>query len=206
MSLARILMFSVYLTVQASLLCMFLWVLWRALKQIVVRHPLDNIPGPPPQSYLWGTFCFRPSDGYLVFIRGLISAGNFKQIFNPQSWAFHQSLVDQYGGVVKIYGAFSVRKLQRNITDRWVRDYRTFNFMFLTPNLYIISSWRTNMSSKRQTGSFSVFLSIFMHLNLSYSWHSCRSNRMMFGMGLFGTLGRSSASWVLYQSLIILWH
>lgn len=53
-----------------------------------------------------------------MFIRGLISAGNFKQIFNPQSWAFHQSLVDQYGGVVKIYGAFSVRKLQRNITDR----------------------------------------------------------------------------------------
>jgi len=48
---------------------------------------------------------------------GLFSAGNFKQIFNPQSWAFHQSLVDRYGGVAKIYGVFGVSKLHYNITS-----------------------------------------------------------------------------------------
>ena len=110
-------MFSVYLAVQASLFYIFLWVLWGALKQFVVRHPLDDIPGPPPQSYLWGKFCFRPSGGHLVFIRGLVLAGNFKQMFNPQSWAFHQNLVDQYGGIAKIYGTFAVSKLHYNIAN-----------------------------------------------------------------------------------------
>jgi cytochrome P450 len=125
-------MSSVYLTVQASLLCIFLWVLWRALKQIVVKHPLDDIPGPPPQSYLWG---------------------NFKQIFNPQSWAFHQSLVDQYGGVAKIYGTFADIQL-------YVSDSKALHHILVKDQ------------------------SIFEETN----WF-IQSNRMMFGMGLFATLG-----------------
>jgi len=39
----------------ATLLSTLSWVLWKILQQIAVKkHPFDNIPGPPPQSYLWG--------------------------------------------------------------------------------------------------------------------------------------------------------
>jgi len=101
-------MFDVYLILHASLLLTFSWALWKIVKPVVVKHSLDNIPGPRPQSYLWGPF-----DLNLALIDMLCSlvdysAGNFKQVFNPQSWAFHQNLVDHYGGVAKTYGAFGV--------------------------------------------------------------------------------------------------
>ena len=46
-------MFPVYPIFHAVLLS---WILWKILKQIVAKHPLDDILGPPPQSYLWGPF------------------------------------------------------------------------------------------------------------------------------------------------------
>ena len=32
----------------------FVWVFWTFLKPIVVKHPLDNIPGPPSPSFYTG--------------------------------------------------------------------------------------------------------------------------------------------------------
>jgi hypothetical protein len=98
-------MLDVYLIFRASLLCTFSWVLWKVVTQFVVKHPLDEIPGPPPQSYLWGPF---DSDFASIDLLTNCITGNFKQVFNTQSWAFHQNLVDQYGGVAKIRGAFGV--------------------------------------------------------------------------------------------------
>ena len=94
-----------------SLLCTLCCALQQILKRIYSKNPLDNIPGPPPESYLWGPF-----DSDLELIEMLVSlagyvAGNFKQIFNPQSWAFHRNLVDHYGGVAKIYGTFGVSRI-----------------------------------------------------------------------------------------------
>jgi hypothetical protein len=47
-------MFPLYFMFHAALLSTLSWVLWKILQQIAVKHPFDDIPGPPPQSYLWG--------------------------------------------------------------------------------------------------------------------------------------------------------
>jgi hypothetical protein len=40
---------------QTALLSFFVvWVCWTFLKPIVVKHPLDNIPGPPSPSFFMG--------------------------------------------------------------------------------------------------------------------------------------------------------
>jgi len=37
-----------------SLLLAGLWVLWKAFRWFVIGSPLDNIPGPAPDSYVTG--------------------------------------------------------------------------------------------------------------------------------------------------------
>jgi hypothetical protein len=39
-----------------SLLCTLSWAFWKIVARIYSKHPLDNIPGPLPESYLWGPF------------------------------------------------------------------------------------------------------------------------------------------------------
>ena len=40
--------------VQGVIICSATWVLWKFFRQWVVKSPLDNIPGPPPKSFLYG--------------------------------------------------------------------------------------------------------------------------------------------------------
>ncbi|KIM86533.1 hypothetical protein PILCRDRAFT_64609 [Piloderma croceum F 1598] len=68
----------------------FVWVFWTFLKLIVVKHPLDNIPGPPSPSFF---------------------TGNFGQMFNPQGWEFHRRLVDTFGGISKVQGLLGDKQL-----------------------------------------------------------------------------------------------
>ncbi|KIJ63129.1 hypothetical protein HYDPIDRAFT_113701 [Hydnomerulius pinastri MD-312] len=63
------------------------YLLWRIY---LMRNPMDNIPGPPRQSW-W--------------------LGNLGQVFHPYGLDFHQMLADQYGPVVKFYGIFGRRQL-----------------------------------------------------------------------------------------------
>ena len=42
------------LLLQAFVICAVSWVLWKYFRQVVVKSPLDNIPGPPSQSFLYG--------------------------------------------------------------------------------------------------------------------------------------------------------
>ena len=44
------------LLLQGLAVCVALWVLWKYFRQIVVKSPLDNIPGPPTGSLLYGKF------------------------------------------------------------------------------------------------------------------------------------------------------
>ncbi|KAM5543449.1 hypothetical protein V8D89_002700 [Ganoderma adspersum] len=68
----------------AVLICGATWFLWKVLRQLAVKTPLDNLPGPPSASFL---------------------LGNLKQIYNKQGWAFHRQL-EQYGPVSVLHGKF----------------------------------------------------------------------------------------------------
>lgn len=39
---------------QAALICGFSWLLWKYFRQVFIKSPLDNIPGPPRESFLFG--------------------------------------------------------------------------------------------------------------------------------------------------------
>ncbi|KIY67079.1 cytochrome P450 [Cylindrobasidium torrendii FP15055 ss-10] len=53
-------------------------------------RPFAHIPGPPAQSWFMG---------------------NLSQVFTPKGLPFHQHLVDEYGGMVKIHGFFGDEQL-----------------------------------------------------------------------------------------------
>ncbi|KAI5889790.1 cytochrome P450 [Schizophyllum commune H4-8] len=65
-------------------------VLWRVLSRYLLRSSLDNIPGPPPESIL---------------------SGNFRQMFSPTAWAFHDKLANEYGPVVRTTGLLGEKQL-----------------------------------------------------------------------------------------------
>ncbi|KAK7047153.1 hypothetical protein VNI00_006819 [Paramarasmius palmivorus] len=64
----------------------FIWI----ARPLIFTSPLANIPGPPSQSWF---------------------KGNLAQLFNAKGLPFHQSLVDDYGGMVKVYGFFGDEQL-----------------------------------------------------------------------------------------------
>ncbi|TFK40020.1 cytochrome P450 [Crucibulum laeve] len=68
----------------------FLWSSWRIVRHFLFQTDLDNIPGPPSQSFL---------------------TGNFKRVFNPNAWSFHQEIAEKYGSVVKIKAMFGENQL-----------------------------------------------------------------------------------------------
>ncbi|KAF9043392.1 cytochrome P450 [Panaeolus papilionaceus] len=56
---------------------------WKILRRILVKSPLDDIPGPPPASR----------------VKGVIP-----QIFDANGWDFHRKIWETYGGVTKLHG------------------------------------------------------------------------------------------------------
>ncbi len=48
------------LLAQAALICGTSWVLWKFVRQYVVKTALDNLPGPPSSSFLYGE-CYLPA-------------------------------------------------------------------------------------------------------------------------------------------------
>ncbi|KAI0359965.1 cytochrome P450 [Trametes cingulata] len=68
------------LTVLAAL---SLYVVWRLLRIYTRRSPLDNVPGPPSSSILWG---------------------HTPELFNHHNWDFVGNLVETYGPVCAVHG------------------------------------------------------------------------------------------------------
>lgn len=60
------------------------------IRRLVLAHPLDKIPGPPPRSLI---------------------AGHFPEIFASDGWEFHRSLAKNYGRVSKLFGLLRQRIL-----------------------------------------------------------------------------------------------
>ncbi|EIW54984.1 cytochrome P450 [Trametes versicolor FP-101664 SS1] len=70
---------------QSVLICTVTYSLWRYFRQAFVKSPLDNIPGPPSPSWM---------------------TGNLPQMFNRQGMPFYHDLIDKYGPVVRLHGAY----------------------------------------------------------------------------------------------------
>ncbi|OCH94337.1 cytochrome P450 [Obba rivulosa] len=75
---------------QSFLICGTSWILWRFFRQIIVKSPLDNVPGPEPVSF-W--------------------KGNLPQVYDRRGWGFYEKLGYTYGQVVKLYGMFGHKML-----------------------------------------------------------------------------------------------
>ncbi|TFK26011.1 cytochrome P450 [Coprinopsis marcescibilis] len=57
------------------------WLLWRVLRIMLIRNPLDNVPGPKASSYI---------------------GGSIADVFNPNAWAYHENLEKNYTGIARI--------------------------------------------------------------------------------------------------------
>ncbi|EIW61050.1 cytochrome P450 [Trametes versicolor FP-101664 SS1] len=64
--------------------------LWLIFKRYLTKSPLDNLPGPPPTSFLFG---------------------NLPDISHRQSWREWEFIVDAYGPVTKLQGLLGLRVL-----------------------------------------------------------------------------------------------
>ncbi|KAI0327588.1 cytochrome P450 [Cubamyces sp. BRFM 1775] len=76
-------MFTILL--ESALICAVTWTLWSYFRQMCVKSPLDNIPGPPSPSWM---------------------TGNLPQMFNRQGIPFYHDLIEKYGPVVRLHGAY----------------------------------------------------------------------------------------------------
>ncbi|KAI0718740.1 cytochrome P450 [Cerioporus squamosus] len=74
---------------QAALICGSSWLLWKVLRRYTPNSTLDNLPGPPSPSFLYG---------------------NLHQLYDKQGWDFHRELGEKYGPAVLLHGKFG-RKL-----------------------------------------------------------------------------------------------
>ncbi|PIL23231.1 cytochrome P450 [Ganoderma sinense ZZ0214-1] len=74
---------------QGAVICSVTWFLWKYFRQVFVKSPLDNLPGPPAESFLYG---------------------NLRQILDKNGWDFLKTL-ESYDGVAKLHGPLGHRML-----------------------------------------------------------------------------------------------
>ncbi|OBZ67845.1 Docosahexaenoic acid omega-hydroxylase CYP4F3 [Grifola frondosa] len=75
---------------QGVFICCVSWILWKYFPRIIGKSALDNIPGPPRQSF-W--------------------KGNIDQLFGRHAWGYTQGLSEKYGSVVKLHSIFGQKLL-----------------------------------------------------------------------------------------------
>ncbi|KAF9448806.1 cytochrome P450 [Macrolepiota fuliginosa MF-IS2] len=73
-------------------ICTFLITLaiWRLLRRFIIKSAFDNLPGPPSRSWLFG---------------------NIPQLFTPNGWNFHHSILKRYGRAIKLRGVLGEQLL-----------------------------------------------------------------------------------------------
>ncbi len=91
----------------AAFVCVLAWVLWEFLRRVVLKTPLDNIPGPPSNSIWTGNThlgCpLRTTDGSLAWL------GNLgRMLHRYKGWDFDTELGNGPNTVVKVHGLLSV--------------------------------------------------------------------------------------------------
>ncbi|EPS94365.1 hypothetical protein FOMPIDRAFT_62504 [Fomitopsis schrenkii] len=99
---------------QVLALCIGSFALWRFLRACFKPSPLDNIRGPPPESF---------------------AAGNYGQLYHRQGWDFHKRIAAEYGSVVKLHAAFGRPCL-------YIYDPAALNYLLLSDvSIVEQSSW-----------------------------------------------------------------
>ncbi|KAI0628906.1 cytochrome P450 [Trametes polyzona] len=78
------------LILQTSCWAGALCLLWKYCKQIFLKSPLDNIPGPPRDTFLYG---------------------NLRQILHRRAWPIYDQLTETYPGVLRLAGPLGHRIL-----------------------------------------------------------------------------------------------
>ncbi|KAJ7289426.1 cytochrome P450 [Mycena rebaudengoi] len=76
--------------IRTAVLAVLTYAFWNIVRWLLGRSPLDNIPGPPSNSFI---------------------TGNLAQFHAPDAWEFHKTLEQEYQGVVKIHGLLGGRLL-----------------------------------------------------------------------------------------------
>jgi hypothetical protein len=87
-------------------------VVWatHTIKRRFLQGTFRNIRGPSKQSWWSGKACVigqTTSIAQQHFYPNVV--GNLQQLIDPDCWAFHHRVTQDYGGVVKIHGLFGVR-------------------------------------------------------------------------------------------------
>ncbi|TEB40176.1 cytochrome P450 [Coprinellus micaceus] len=80
----------IYSLARAALTVGIGWAIFRSLKRIFGKNPLDNLPGPPGGSFL---------------------AGHLDKVFDDYAWDYHKHISKTHGSVIKLRGAFGARAL-----------------------------------------------------------------------------------------------
>ncbi|KAI8972816.1 cytochrome P450 [Trametes punicea] len=78
------------LLLQAVVICGTAWFLWKVFRRFVVKTDLDNLPGPPSPSFIYG---------------------NLRQLYSMRSFKFHRRLGEEYGPVARLHGRFGEKIL-----------------------------------------------------------------------------------------------
>lgn len=97
-------------TISWAALAGLLLLLWKLVRNYVLRSPLDAIPGPTPPSPLKGT-CRRRLGPWLTITDRLQITGNMAQLQNRGAWSFLDHLTNDYGQIVKCTGMLGVNGL-----------------------------------------------------------------------------------------------
>ena len=83
------------------------WVLWRIVRPLVVKSPLDNIPGPPPKSS-WRGNCIHST--LMVYILITFATGHLPELFSRHGWGLQDNIDKENKAVVKLIGMFNVSR------------------------------------------------------------------------------------------------
>ncbi|KAF8968134.1 cytochrome P450 [Flammula alnicola] len=118
--------------IQTLLVCVAaLWMCWRLFRHLLFSTALNNIPGPPAQSWL---------------------TGSFNQLMSQQGWEFHHNTAKTYGGIARLKGLFGANML-------YVHDPKALNHI-LVKDQYIYEEQELFIEGNRIVFGEGIFTSL----------------------------------------------
>ncbi|KAJ3913334.1 cytochrome P450 [Lentinula edodes] len=96
-----------YLDPQFISVVLALLILARFLLTLTHLSGIEKVPGPNYPSWLTGADINWHSTHLLI----KFFSGNFKQVFNPSAWGFHEFLAKKYGSIVRLQGPYGTKAL-----------------------------------------------------------------------------------------------
>ena len=76
---------------QVIIVSAFSYAFWKLIRRYLITSALDNLPGPPSQSFLFGD-CLKSLSFESTFLLSAQSPGVSPQFFNPNGLEFHKQI------------------------------------------------------------------------------------------------------------------